>query len=150
MITDINHRVHAEKWRIAPHVLQLETSIIREILKISSQPGIISFAGGLPSADLFPIELIKHVTAETLDTHGGDALQYGLSRGVRQLVETLAQRASERGTPTQPDNILVTSGAQQGIELISRAFIDQGDYVLVENPTYLGALQAFNYYQPDI
>lgn len=147
MLADINHRVHTEKWQIAPHVLQLETSIIREILKISSQPGVISFAGGLPAAELFPIELMKHVTAEALDTYGSEVLQYGLSRGVPLLVDVIARRASERGTPTTPQNILITSGAQQGIELVARAFIDPGDYVLVENPTYLGALQAFNYYQ---
>jgi 2-aminoadipate transaminase len=147
VITDINHRVHTEKWRIAPHVIRLETSIIREILKISSQPGIISFAGGLPAPDLFPIELIKHVTAEALDTYGSDVLQYGLSRGVPQLVKVIAERATERGTPSTSENILVTTGAQQGIELIARAFIDPGDYILVENPTYLGALQAFDYYQ---
>jgi 2-aminoadipate transaminase len=147
MITDINHRVHTDRWRIAPHVVELETSIIREILKISSQPDIISFAGGLPAAELFPIELMKHVTAEVLDTYGGECLQYGLSRGVPALVDTIAKRASERGTPSTPENILVTTGAQQGIELIARAFIDPGDYILVENPTYVGALQAFNYYQ---
>lgn len=147
MLADINHRVHADKWQIAPHVLQLETSIIREILKISSQPGVISFAGGLPAAELFPIELMKHVTAEALDTYGSEVLQYGLSRGVPLLVDVIAQRATERGTPTTSQNVLVTSGAQQGIELVARAFIDPGDYVLVENPTYLGALQAFNYYQ---
>ncbi len=147
MLADINHRVRTDKWRIAPHVLQLETSIIREILKISSQPGIISFAGGLPAAELFPIELMKHVTDEALSRYGSDVLQYGLSRGVPELVEIIANRATERGTPSTKENILVTSGAQQGIELVARAFIDPGDYVLVENPTYLGALQAFNYYQ---
>jgi 2-aminoadipate transaminase len=147
MLADINHRVHTDRWRIAPHVIELETSIIREILKVSSQPGVISFAGGLPAADLFPFELIKHVADEAIDTYKADTLQYGLSRGVPQLVEIIARRASERGTPTTSENILVTNGAQQGIELIARAFIDPGDYVLVENPTYLGALQAFNYYQ---
>ena len=147
MLTDINHRVHTERWRIASHVVELETSIIREILKVSGQPGVISFAGGLPAADLFPFELIKHVTEEAIDTYGADVLQYGLSRGVPQLVEALAKRASDRGTASTSQNILVTNGAQQGIELIARAFIEPGDYVLVENPTYLGALQAFNYYQ---
>jgi 2-aminoadipate transaminase len=143
----INERVHPERWQIAPHVLALETSIIREILKISSQPGIISFAGGLPAPELFPYADMKRIAGEVIDKYGADSLQYSLSRGVPQLRQLLAERATERGTPTSIDNILVTTGAQQGIELLARAFIDPGDFVMVENPTYLGALQAFNYYQ---
>ena len=146
-VQHINAQVHPERWQIAPHVLTLETSIIREILKISSQPGVISFAGGLPAPELFPYADMKRISGEVIDKYGADALQYSLSRGVTLLRELLAQRATERGTPTGIDNILVTTGAQQGIELLARAFIDPGDFVLVENPTYLGALQAFNYYQ---
>ncbi|MEW6050915.1 MAG: PLP-dependent aminotransferase family protein [Candidatus Zixiibacteriota bacterium] len=147
MITDVNHRVHTDKWGIAEHVIRLETSIIREILKISSQPGVISFAGGLPAPELFPISDLKKIMVEVLDKYGPASLQYALSRGITPLRELIAKRATERGTPSDVDNILVTAGAQQGIELLARAFVDRGDYVLVENPTYVGALQAFNYYQ---
>lgn len=147
MVVSSPHRVAPDKWGIAPHVLQLETSIIREILKISSQPGVISFAGGLPAPELFPLADLKRLSGEVVDKYGADAFQYSLSMGIPQLRSLLAKRASERGTPSNLDNILVTAGAQQGIELIARAFIDPGDYVLVENPTYVGALQAFNYYQ---
>ncbi len=147
MVVSSPHQVAPDKWGIAPHVLQLETSIIREILKISSQPGVISFAGGLPAAELFPLGELKRVAGEVVDKYGADAFQYSLSMGITPLRQLLAKRATERGTPSAVENILVTAGAQQGIELIARAFIDPGDYVLVENPTYVGALQAFNYYQ---
>jgi 2-aminoadipate transaminase len=140
-------RVNPEKWPIAEHVLKLEASIIREILKISSQPGVISFAGGLPAPETFPLEDMKRIAGEVIDKYGSGSLQYTLSRGIIPLRELLAQRATERGTPSTLDNILITSGSQQGIELLARAFIEPGDYILTENPTYVGALQAFNYYQ---
>lgn len=147
MVVGLPQQVHPEKWCIAPHVLNLETSIIREILKISSQPGVISFAGGLPAPEVFPLDELKRICVEVIDKYGPEAFQYSLSRGIPQLQKLLAKRATERGTATDPENILVVAGAQQGIELIARAFIAPGDYVLVENPTYVGALQALNYYQ---
>ncbi|MDX9856846.1 MAG: PLP-dependent aminotransferase family protein [candidate division Zixibacteria bacterium] len=147
MLGWMTERVQPNKWPIAPHVHYLEASIIREILKFSSQPGVISFAGGLPAAELFPIDLLKKVAVDVLDNFGAKAVQYTLTRGVPELTRLLAERATEAGTPTTPENLLVTSGSQQGIELIARAFLDPGDYVLTENPTYVGALQAFNYYQ---
>ncbi len=147
MSIEINSRVHPEKWRIAPHVLDLETSIIREILKISSQPGVISFAGGLPAPELFPLEDIKKVTLEAIDQYGADSIQYSLSSGIVPIRELFAKRATEEGSISTTANILITSGSQQGIELIARAFIDPGDYILTENPTYVGALQAFDYYR---
>ncbi len=143
----MQEKVHPEKWKIASHVLDLETSIIREILKFSSQPGVISFAGGLPAPEMFPLDDLKRIAAEVIDTYGATAVQYGISRGVVPFRELIAQRATDRGTPTQADNILITSGSQQGIELLARAFIEPGDYILTENPTYVGALQAFNYYR---
>jgi 2-aminoadipate transaminase len=147
MLVSSPHQVHLDKWGIAPHVIQLETSIIREILKISSQPGVISFAGGLPAPELFPLADLKRLCSEVIDKYGAEAFQYSLSMGIGPLRQLIAKRAVERGTPTSMENILVVAGAQQGIELIARAFIDPGDYVMVENPTYVGALQAFNYYQ---
>ena len=142
-----NNKIRTDLWKIAPHVLKLEASIIREILKISSQPGIINFAGGLPAPELFPIEDLQKCMESVVKKYGDKAFQYSLSMGVLELRTLLAKRASDRGTPTTADNIMITSGAQQAIELVARAFIDPGDYILTENPTYLGALQAFNYYQ---
>lgn len=147
VLTETERTVHPERWPVAPHVRNLETSIIREILKLTSQPGVISFAGGLPAPELFPLEDIRKVTNEVIDKFGAPTVQYSLSQGILPIREILAQRATERGTASKAENILITSGAQQGIELLARAFIDPGDYVLTENPTYVGALQAFNYYQ---
>ncbi len=147
MIVDQNEKVRTEKWKIAPHVVDLESSIIREILKISSQPGVISFAGGLPAPDLFPLEDIKEALASAISKYGSDCVQYSLSRGITPFRELIAQRATERGNESKIENILITAGAQQGIELVARAFIMPGDYILIEYPTYVGALQAFNYYR---
>ncbi|RME30304.1 MAG: PLP-dependent aminotransferase family protein [Candidatus Zixiibacteriota bacterium] len=147
MLTGIIEQVDPAKWKLAPHVTELEASIIREILKITTRPGVISFAGGLPAPELFPIETVKELAAYVLDTYGAAAMQYSLSAGITPLRELLAERATGRGTASRTENILITAGAQQGIELLGRAFIAPGDYVLVENPTYLGALQVFNYYR---
>ena len=120
MITGIDQKVHPEKWRLAPHVRKLETSIIREILKFSSQPGVLSFAGGLPAPEMFPIEQLKKISEEVLTKYNSTATQYTISRGIVPLRELLARRASERGTPSKAENILITSGSQQGIELVAR------------------------------
>ena len=147
MVVDQNNKVRTDLWKISPHVLELKASIIREILKISSKPGVINFAGGLPAPELFPIKDLQNCMEAVVANFGPKAFQYSLTMGVVELRELLAQRASERGTPSTIDNIMITSGAQQAIELVARAFIDKGDYILTENPTYLGALQAFNYYK---
>lgn len=130
-----------------PHLAELETSVIREILKISSKPGVISFAGGLPASELFPLDDLQQAMEISIQKYGSGSMQYSLTRGVAALRELLAKRATERGTKSSIDNILITAGAQQGLELIARAFISPGDYIITENPTYVGALQAFNYYQ---
>ncbi|UCG60861.1 MAG: PLP-dependent aminotransferase family protein [Candidatus Zixiibacteriota bacterium] len=147
MLVGQNEKVQTEQWKIATHVVELESSIIREILKISSQPGVISFAGGLPAPELFPMEELREAMEIVVTKHGAPAFQYTLSRGIPQLRELLAERATAYDTATSVDNILITAGAQQAIELVARAFIDRGDYIITEYPTYVGALQAFNYYQ---
>jgi 2-aminoadipate transaminase len=136
-----------EKWNYAPHVMSLESSIIREILKISSKPGVISFAGGYPGPEMFPVDDMKLAAAEIIDEFKSVSLQYSLSMGINPLREVIAQRETSLGSPTKPENILITSGSQQGIELCARALIDPGDYIITEYPTYVGALQAFNFYQ---
>jgi 2-aminoadipate transaminase len=135
------------KWGVTPHVTRLETSIIREILKLSSQPGVISFAGGLPAPEMFPVEDIKEASIRALDNYRDQALQYSLSMGVPELRKLIADYACKRVPNITADNILITSGSQQGLDLVGRAFIDPGDYVICETPTYVGALQAFNFYQ---
>ena len=147
MLSGIHDNVHPEKWRLAPHVAGLESSIIREILKITSRPGIISFAGGLPAPELFPMDKIKEIACEVLDDVGPLAIQYSLTAGLTLFRELLAKRATARGTESGIDNILITAGAQQGIELLGRVFIEPGDYVIVESPTFVSALQSFDYYQ---
>jgi len=136
-----------DKWNYAPHVLSLESSIIREILKISSKPGVISFAGGYPGPEMFPVEEMKQAAMEVIDEFKSNALQYSLSMGITPLRDTVAERESKLGFPTKLENIIITSGSQQGIDLCARAFLDPGDYIITEYPTYVGALQAFNFYQ---
>lgn len=127
--------------------LNLESSIIRDILKHSNQPGVISFAGGLPAPELFPVEEIRLAADRVLTRFGTQALQYGLSMGYGPLREFIAERLSATGgTQLTADNIVITSGSQQGLDIVGRAFIERGDHVVCSRPTYLGALQAFNFY----
>jgi 2-aminoadipate transaminase len=144
---DINIMSTPAKWGVTPHVMKLETSIIREILKLSSQPGVISFAGGLPAPEMFPVDDLKEASIRALDKYKDAALQYSLSMGVPEFRQAIADYACQRIPRITADNIIITSGSQQGLDLIGRAFIDPGDYVICEAPTYVGALQAFNFYQ---
>ncbi len=123
-------------------------SSIREILKLTQRPEIISFAGGLPAPELFPVERIKSAAAKVLDEHGTEALQYGASEGVTMLRDFIAERMSRRGVNVTRDNILVVGGAQQGIDLIGRVLLNDGDGLVVEDPTYMGMLQAWRPYNP--
>ncbi len=138
---------HPERWPVAPHVKYLQASVIRELLKVSSQPGVISFAGGLPAPELFPLEQIKEICSLVIEKHTSVGVQYSLSRGVLPFRQLLAERSIKNDAPAEADNFIITTGSQQGIEILARTFIDPGDFVLTENPTYLGALQAFNFYR---
>jgi len=132
----------------SPAAYNLESSIIRDILKYSSQPGVISFAGGLPAPELFPTGELKAAADRVLTQYGTRALQYGLSRGYGPLREFLAERAAQRGGENiTADDIIITAGSQQGLDLIGRAFLVPGRYIVLSRPSYVGALQAFNYYQ---
>ncbi|HUU47102.1 MAG TPA: PLP-dependent aminotransferase family protein [Acidobacteriota bacterium] len=135
-----------EQRHFSSYAWQLESSIIREILKISSQPGVISFAGGLPAPELFPVEEIRAAADRVLTRFGSQALQYSLSMGYPPLREFIAERLSSPGVQLTADNIMITAGSQQGLDAVGRAFIERGDYVITSRPTYVGALQAFNYY----
>ena len=132
--------------RYAQRTKNVKSSAIRELLKLTQQPEVISFAGGLPAPDVFPIQRFQEACAKVLSTRGKEALQYGASEGYEPLREMIARHTSRYGIKAGPENVLITSGSQQALDLIGKLLINPGDRVLVEAPTYLGALQAFNVY----
>lgn len=136
------------KWNFSNRASEMKASAIREILKITERPDVISFAGGLPAPELFPIEALKEACVKVLDTHGPKSLQYSLTMGVLPLREVLAERLTRKGLPVTVDNLFITGGSQQGLDLVAKVFLNEGDALLCENPTYLGAIQAFNVMRP--
>jgi 2-aminoadipate transaminase len=132
--------------RFALRTDSIGSSAIRELLKLTSLPDVISFAGGLPAPDLFPIERFREAAEVVLTEMGERALQYGTTEGYQPLREMIAGNASKYGIQISADNVLITTGSQQALDLLGRIFINRGDRVLVESPTYLGALQAWNAY----
>lgn len=136
------------QWQFAKRAEQLQSSVIREILKITMRPDIISFAGGLPSPETFPVEHMKQVFDKVLTEQGKIALQYGPSDGYAPLREWIAASLSIPGVTIKPDQVLMVSGSQQALDLIGKVLIEENSKVLVETPSYLGALQAFSVYQP--
>jgi 2-aminoadipate transaminase len=125
---------------------ETKSSAIRELLKISEQEGMISFAGGLPAADVFPVQRFQEACQKVLATHAASALQYGATEGYEPLREMIARHMARYAILARIENVLITSGSQQALDLIGKLLINSGDRVLVEAPTYLGALQAFNVY----
>ena len=135
--------------RFAQRTQRITASLIRELLKLTERPDIISFAGGLPAPEVFPVEEVREATERVLRDHGSTALQYTTTEGYRPLRELLVRHMGRYGVEVKPENVLVTSGSQQALDLIGKLLINPGDRVLTEAPTYLGALQAFNVYQAD-
>ncbi|MBF8179065.1 aminotransferase-like domain-containing protein [Herminiimonas contaminans] len=135
-------------WQFAKRAEQLQSSVIREILKITMRPDIISFAGGLPSPATFPVEHMKAAFDKVLSQQGKIALQYGPSDGYAPLREWIADSLSIPGSVITPDQVLMVSGSQQALDLLGKVLIEENSKVLVETPSYLGALQAFSVYQP--
>jgi len=127
-----------------------QPSAVREILKVAERPEVISFAGGLPAPELFPVEEISRAVQEVLASQGGPALQYGVTEGYVPLREWIAARLRARGTASSSEQVLITTGSQQGIDLVAKLFLDPGDAVAVEAPTYVAALQAFAAYEADL
>lgn len=127
----------------ADRLRQLRPSTIREILKVTAQPEIISFAGGLPAPELFPVDGVRAAADYVLSTAGAAALQYGPSEGYRPLREWIAEELGRRSIKTNPDEVLVTVGSQQVLDLVAKLLLNPGDVVLTENPTYLAAIQSF-------
>jgi 2-aminoadipate transaminase len=133
----------------ARRMFGLKASDIRELLKITAQPDVISFAGGLPAPELFPVEAMASISAEILRGEGEKALQYSTTEGDPQLRAAIADRMTRRlGRPVAADQIQITSGSQQALDLTGKLFLDEGDVVLCESPTYIGAIQALRTYQP--
>ncbi|HEX7836659.1 MAG TPA: PLP-dependent aminotransferase family protein [Kofleriaceae bacterium] len=132
---------------LACRMAHMPPSAVREILKVAERPDILSFAGGLPAPELFPVEAISQAHVDVLREAGGSALQYSTTEGFGPLRAWIAEHLRTRGIPARPEELLITSGSQQGIDLVARVFLDPGDVVLVENPTYLAAIQAFAAYQ---
>lgn len=127
---------------------RMNPSIIREILKVAEQPGIISLAGGLPSPDSFPVDAMREATARVLRDSPRDALQYAASEGYGPLRDWVAAELTAQGMQVEAASVLITTGSQQGLDLVGKILIDPDSRVAVESPTYLGALQAFTPYEP--
>ncbi len=132
--------------RFSQRAKKINSSAIRELLKITQRPEIISFAGGLPAPDVFPVERFREACNKVLEKQGKIALQYSATEGYEPLREMIARHTSRYGVKAKPENVLLTSGSQQALDLIGKLLINSGDRVLVEAPTYLGALQAFDVY----
>jgi 2-aminoadipate transaminase len=121
----------------------MTSSALRELMKVTSRPEMISFAGGTPATELFPVDRVKSALTALLNRVGGRALQYSTTEGLADLREWIARQFSKPGSRVQPENVLITSGAQQAMELIGRILLDEGDRVILENPTYLALLSAW-------
>ena len=136
-------------WTLATRTVRMNPSVIREILKLTELPGIISLAGGLPSAQTFPVEAVREATARVLRDTPREALQYAASEGFAPLREWVADEMTRHGLEVDAGQVLITTGSQQGLDLVGKVLIDAGSRVAVESPTYLGALQAFVPYEPE-
>jgi 2-aminoadipate transaminase len=134
------------EYRYAHRMQKMGSSVIRELLKLTEQPDIISFAGGLPAPEVFPVKEFREACNNVLDHFGPQALQYSTTEGYKPLREMIARHTARYSVEVSADNIMITSGSQQALDFIGRLFLNRGDYIVVESPTYLGALQAWNAY----
>lgn len=135
-------------WQLAHRAARMNPSLIREMLKLTERSDILSMAGGLPSPETFPVDAVREATTRVLAEHPRQALQYAGSDGFMPLCEWVAEELLSRGLRVDPSKVLITTGSQQGLDLVGKVLIDAGSAVAVESPTYLGALQAFNVYEP--
>lgn len=140
---------HETRWsdRLAQRAVASQGSVIRELLKLTQKPDIISFAGGLPAPDVFPVAEVREACERVLREHGAEALQYSPTEGYPPLRELLVRHMKRYGIDVDVANVVITTGSQQALDLIGRVLINPGDRILCEEPTYLGALQAWNAYQ---
>jgi 2-aminoadipate transaminase len=135
-------------WTLAQRAARMNPSVIREILKLTELPGVLSMAGGLPSPDTFPVEAMREACAKVLADSPQAALQYAASEGFGPLREWVAARLNAQGHHVAASQVLITTGSQQGLDLVAKILVDAGAPVAVETPTYLGALQAFAPFEP--
>ena len=143
----------AAPWQLAERAHAMNPSAIREILKVTERPGILNFAGGLPSPETFPVDAMRAACATVLaegSTIARPSLQYASSEGLPELRQWIAAELGKQGAAVSPDQVLITTGSQQGLDLIAKVLIDKDSRLLVESPTYLGALQAFTPMQPAV
>ena len=134
----------------ADRMANIKASDIRELLKIAAQPDIISFAGGLPAPELFPVEDMKTALDAVMTEQGRVAMQYGPTDGNLRLREQICERvAAKNNIHTDPGHVFITAGSQQGLDFLGKLFLNPGDYVVLESPSYLGAINAFKQYQPN-
>jgi 2-aminoadipate transaminase len=127
----------------------MKTSAVREFFKLTEQPDVMSFAGGFPSADFFPMAKVREVMLELLDEEGKEALQYGATEGYGKLRRYVAEKMTREGAPCSEEQVVITNGSQQGMDLVSKLFVNPGDVVLVEEPGYVGGLGAIFNYEAD-
>ncbi len=140
----------ASPWTLAQRTSRMTSSAIREFLKIAEQPGMLSMAGGLPSPDSFPVAEMRAACDRVLADAGREALQYATSEGHAPLRAWVAEHLQREGMRVSPEQVLITTGSQQGLDLIAKVLIDAGAPIAVESPTYLGALQAFAPFEPQV
>src|ERR1700759_355931 len=136
----------AAPWahRFAQRTKSAKSSIIRELLKLTQRPEVISFAGGLPAPEVFPVTRFQEACQRVLQNQSATALQYGPTEGYRPLRELIVAQMGRYGILATVDNVMITAGSQQALDLIAKLLINRGDRILVESPTYVGALQAFD------
>lgn len=137
------------KRRFANRMELVKPSAIRELLKLGADPAVIAFGGGFPDPDLFPVDKLKNTLDAVMDKYGKQALQYATTEGLPALREKLVKRMNDAGVACAFDELIIIQGAQQSMDLIGKMFIDKGDTIVVERPTFLGALVAFNPYEPN-
>jgi 2-aminoadipate transaminase len=142
----MNNKQTPWDYRYSQRTQRMKGSAIRELLKITEQPDIISFGGGLPAPDVFPVEAFRRACIYVLENESATALQYGSTEGYTPLREMIARHTKNLEINVSLENILITTGSQQALDLLGKIFINRGDRILVESPTYLGALQAWNAY----
>jgi len=134
---------------LAERTRKLSVNTIREILKVVSQPGMVSLAGGIPAPESFPMEILQTLTRHVLEKYGPSSLQYDTTEGFAPLRKALCGNLKKnKGIPAQPDDVCIASGSQGVLDAAAKVFISPGDGIAVESPTYLGAIQAFDPYEP--
>jgi 2-aminoadipate transaminase len=134
----------------AERIAGLKSSAIRDILKLTAREGMISFAGGLPAPELFPLKELSEAAQRVLSKYGSNALQYAVTEGLMPLREKIAQTLAPNSKRLTLNHLIITQGSQQGLELIAKLFLDKGSVVYTETPSYLGALQAFRLFQAEL